>query len=173
MKTLIVYYSFEGNTEFIAKELQRVTDADLCALKPEAEIKSHGFTKYFWGGMRVMMKKEPELINVVPSMDDYDLIILGSPVWAFTYSPAMRTFLKKYGAQLQRKKVACYCCHKGGPGKTLANYKSALKDSQFIGETTFFEPNDENPPKVREKVEKWAEELQAQFEQEPPKNSAE
>ena len=37
MKTLIVYYSMGGNTEYAAKRIARQTDADLLRLEPEKE----------------------------------------------------------------------------------------------------------------------------------------
>lgn len=94
MKQLIVFYSFEGNTKFIADEIQKITGADLLELKVKNDIKSHGFFKYFWGGRQVFMKKTPELIDYNKNFDQYDRIFIGTPVWVATYAPAIRTFLQ-------------------------------------------------------------------------------
>ena len=48
MKILVIYYSLDGNTEMIAKEIEKTFNADLLKLKPQKEIKSGLFGKYFW-----------------------------------------------------------------------------------------------------------------------------
>jgi len=40
MKTLVVYYSLEGNTKFIAETISKTVGADLLELKPIKDISS-------------------------------------------------------------------------------------------------------------------------------------
>ena len=56
MKTLIVYYSYEGNTKIIAETIGKSIEADIMELKPEKEMTSKGFMKYVWGGRAAVMK---------------------------------------------------------------------------------------------------------------------
>lgn len=56
-KVLVAYYSFEGTTELIAKTIAEIAQADILSIKPVNELKSKGFSKYFWGGSQVFMKK--------------------------------------------------------------------------------------------------------------------
>ena len=62
LKILIVYYSFEGNTKFIAEKIQENLSCDIVRLIPKKEIKTKGFMKFFWGGKQVFMKELPECI---------------------------------------------------------------------------------------------------------------
>ena len=56
MKPLIVFYSFEGNTKLIAEKIAQTVDAEALELKPQKEIRTKGFMKYFWGGKQVLTK---------------------------------------------------------------------------------------------------------------------
>ena len=95
MKTLVVYYSLEGNTKFIAETISKTVGADLLELKPIKDISSTWFMKYFWWWRQVMMKEKPELKAFDKDLDKYDLIFIGTPVWAFNYTPAIYTFFEK------------------------------------------------------------------------------
>jgi len=41
------------------------------------------------------MKEKPELKAFDKDLDKYDLIFIGTPVWAFNYTPAIYTFFEK------------------------------------------------------------------------------
>jgi flavodoxin len=127
MKTLVLCYSLEGNTKVLGEALAQGIDAEFERLIVKKEIKSKGFGKFIWGGRQVFMGKTPEIEEIKSDIDEYDLIIVGTPVWAFTYAPAVRTLLSL--GLINNKKVAFFCTHEGGPGKTIKNFASSLDDS--------------------------------------------
>jgi flavodoxin len=135
-KTLIVFYSLEGSTKLMAQTIAKELDADLLECRPVKEAHPTGFMKYMWGGRQMMFNKEPKLVPFEKDPQHYDNIIIGTPVWAYTYAPVIRSFLAK--TELKNKKVAIYCCHEGGPGKTLDNFKEKLSNNNtIIGEMGF------------------------------------
>ncbi|MBY9021719.1 MAG: flavodoxin family protein [Candidatus Lokiarchaeota archaeon] len=79
-KILIVYYSLTGNTRFIAECIQEILKADLQEIKPKKDIKPKGAMKYFWGGYKATMKKKPSLEPIEKDPNNYDVIIIGTPV---------------------------------------------------------------------------------------------
>ncbi|HQP91981.1 MAG TPA: flavodoxin, partial [Candidatus Omnitrophota bacterium] len=87
MKKLIVFYSLDGNTRFIARAIAESTGADMMELQPRVQPELKGFMKYLWGGRQVFMKEKPQLLSFQKNPQDYDLIFIGTPVWAFTYAP--------------------------------------------------------------------------------------
>lgn len=64
MRTLIVYYSYEGNTEELVKGMQDVINADVLKLVPKKEKKTKSLFRFVWGGMQVYMTKKPELEKI-------------------------------------------------------------------------------------------------------------
>lgn len=154
LRKLVVYYSFDGNTKFVAETMAKTIGADLLELKPKNEMKSHGFLKIFRGGRQVFKKEKPELLPFDKRPEDYDLIFIGTPVWAFNYAPALATFFSK--VRLTGKKIALFCCAGGFRGNTLENMKDKLVGNQIVGEIDFVEPLKHNKVLNAEKARRWA-----------------
>ncbi len=138
MQTLIIYYSYEGNTRFIAQKMAEAINADLMELKPIKEMKSKGFMKYVWGGKAAVMKSRPKLEDLTHKIEDYDLIIFGTPVWAGTFAPVFNTLFKEH--DIKDKKVATFCCHAGGMGKVKLHFKDKLNCNEYLGELDILDP---------------------------------
>ncbi len=127
MKNLVVYYSFEGNTELIGKLIEKHINADLIAINPVEDLKSKGFSKYVWGGLQVIMRKKPELIPFDCDFSKYDNIFIGSPIWAGNFTPPIRTLLES--GLISNSKIAYFYTYDGGA-------KNAEKKLQLkIGES--------------------------------------
>lgn len=153
-KSLIIFYSLEGNTKFLTETIAKSIGADILELKPKEEkVKKNEFTKYFWGGKQVLFKEKPKLENFDKNPEDYDLVFIGTPIWAWTYTPAIRSFLENQN--LKNKKIALFCTHEGGKGKIFDNIKSKLSGNEFIGEKDFYKVFD-NKEKSADEAKKWA-----------------
>lgn len=135
MKKLVIYYSFEGNTRFVAESIARETGAELLELKPKKEMKGHGFSKFIWGGRQVMLKIKPELEPLAKNPAEYDFIFIGTPVWASNFAPALRSFFSQ--VKFRDKKFVLFCTHESQPGKTFENMRKELAGNEIIGEHDF------------------------------------
>lgn len=138
MKKLVVYYSLEGNTRFVAEAVAKELGADLLELKPKKDVSPTSPMRYLWGGKQVVMGERPELFPLSKEAGNYDLIVIGTPVWAFTYAPAINAFLQLQ--PITGKKVAFFCCHEGGMAKTFDNLKKALAGNEILGQLDFNYP---------------------------------
>ncbi len=152
-KVLIVYYSLSGNTKYIAEVMRESINADLLELKPIKEINSDNSMKYFWGGFQAKMKKKPKLNPITINPLEYDLLVLGTPVWAWNFSPPMRSFLSLY--DLAGKNVALWLCSGGGQGKAMEKFKNALKGSTIMGDIRFIDPLIHSPEENKTKAISW------------------
>ena len=152
-KNLVVYYSYEGSTRLIAQTIAQTMDADVLECKPAKDIQSKGIMKYVWGGRQVIFKKRPYLESFDTNPMDYEVIIIGTPVWAFDYAPAIRSFVSQ--ANLTKKKIGLFCCHEGAIGKTLENLKKVLSENTIIGEMDFLNVPKHTQENI-EKAKKWA-----------------
>ena len=154
MKKLVVYYSLDGNTAFIAKTIAEAAGADLLELKPKDEPDKASFMKYFWGGKQVMMKQKPELMPLGKKPQDYDFLFIGSPVWAFSYAPALGTFFDQ--AQLKGKRLGFFCCSGGMKGKVFESMEKSLAGNQVIDRIHFAEPLKRDRAKCAQEAAAWA-----------------
>lgn len=155
MRTLIIFYSLEGNTKFIANSINEELQGDIIELKPKKSIPNKGFKKYLWGGKQVMFGEKPEIEDINIYLDNYDLIVFGTPVWASNFAPVFNTFFAKY--HINNKKIALFCCHGGGKeGKTFLKFKEQLKENKFLGEIEFEEPLKKDSDNNALNAKQWA-----------------
>ncbi|MEI6835697.1 MAG: flavodoxin [Candidatus Falkowbacteria bacterium] len=157
MKSIIIYYSLDGNVKLLSETMAQEIGADILPLQLKRAIKTGTFMKYFWGGRQVIMKSTPELEALTLNPNDYDLIIIGTPVWASNYTPAIRSFL--LNNQLSHKKIALFCSHESVPGKTLINLQAELADNQIISTIDFFAPLKHNQALALDEAKVWAKSL--------------
>ncbi len=111
MKTLIVYYSLEGNTAYVAEKIAAELQADHLRIEPAKTYPNSGFRKFFWGGKSAVMAETPELLPYEFNADAYARIIFGFPVWASNVTPPIRTFVKEN--DLSGKRIAAFACQSG------------------------------------------------------------
>jgi len=114
MRSIVIYYSYTGNTEKVAQIL-----AEYLREKNEVEIfrlDAEESPYFFIQAMRAFRHKKAKLKSINFDLRNYDLICFGSPVWAFSPAPAMNTYLEKcFG--LEEKSVVLFCTHGSGIGK--------------------------------------------------------
>jgi len=154
MKSLVVFYSYDGNTKFIAKTIAQTVGADLLQLKPVGEKRWWGPLKYLFGGRQATLKLTPELEPFKPNPQDYDLIFIGTPVWAWNYTPAINSFLTN--TKLTNKKIALFCSCGGQPEKTLDKMTERLAGNKILGTIIFKEPLKYNQEEQSNRAEQWA-----------------
>lgn len=161
MKRLIVYFSLEGNTEYITDELTKVLSADKLKLVPKKAYHTGGFSKFFWGGKSAVMAEKPELEPYDVDPAEYDQIIFGFPVWAGTFTPPLRTFILANKEKLNGKAIAAFACQSGaGAEKAFSKLRDCLGIDSFTETAVFIDPKDkpseENTAKLRSFGKKMA-----------------
>ena len=125
MKSIIIFYSYSGNTRKVASVL-----AEYLGAKGEAgiiELESPDESRSFFGQCRrALFKKRAELKAVDFNLANYDLVCFGTPVWAFGSAPAMNTYLDKcLGAE--NKEVILFTTYGSGTGnQRCLNYMQNL-----------------------------------------------
>ena len=157
MKTLIVYYSLEGNTEYAAGKIASALDADTLRIEPKKAYPDSGFRKYIWGGKSAVMAETPKLLPYAFDASAYDRIVFGFPVWASNVTPPIRTFVKEN--RLQGKRIAAFACQSGsGAEKAFDRLKTALGIDALEAELILIDPisrpSEENERRLRTFCEK-------------------
>lgn len=157
MSTLVVYYSHDGSTKLIAEIIAKELKADIEVIKPKKKIDASGAKIVRWGLQQLIAHPKPEIEQLIYNPMDYDKIIIGTPVWSYTYAPPIKTFLENN--HIYGKKIGLFCCHGGQKAKTLEYMKKALPDNEFIGENDFLEPVKYETQLNKNKTIKWARSL--------------
>ena len=154
MKTVVVYFSLSGNTKFVAEKIAQQLDADLCQVI-DKNFKS-GRMLYIKGGAASMREKLSD-IEVEKPIDNYDLVIVGSPVWAGKISPAIRTFL--VNNNFSDKQLAFFVSIGGDkPEKAFVNIKKTTELEPIIDGLGVTQPL-ENKSDAENQVIEWCRNL--------------
>lgn len=99
MRTAIVYYSMSGNTKYVADKIadgiKDLGEVDIIKIEPKKAFPDKGAKKFFWGGKSAVMGETPALEPYEFSIEKYDRIIFGTPVWASTFVYPFRTFINE------------------------------------------------------------------------------
>ena len=132
-----------GNTDYVAKYISDIIDVDLIKIEPKKEYPTKGLKKFLWGGKSAVMGETPALEQYEFDSDKYDCIIFGTPVWASSFTPPIRTFIKENKEKINGKKIAVFICYMGGGAdKAIEKLKQCLEISEFNTELILIDPKD-------------------------------
>lgn len=120
MKTLIVYYS---RTETTKKIAQAIANEIECDIEEIVDMTNRdGNMGYLKSCVDAILKKDTTIKDIVYNPQDYDLIIIGTPVWASTVSNSVRMYIIQNAMNF--KNVAFFCTEKSsGSEKTFKDMK--------------------------------------------------
>ena len=116
MKILVVYYSLSGKTKTVAHELAKSLSADIEKIQDKKSRK--GFWRHILAGFEAYKKRSTTITSSKFNPADYDLVIIGTPVWAADMACAVRAWLEEHKDAL--KYVAFFVTMgSGGATKTF------------------------------------------------------
>ncbi|MCE8621481.1 flavodoxin [Bacteroides fragilis] len=110
-KSLVVFFSWGGNTRAVAKEISLLTGADGFELKPAVPYTTNRDEIEEVAKREVRDKYKPRLASLPQNMEQYDVIYIGSPCWFNTFAPLVRTLLST--VDLSGKKIVPFMTHGG------------------------------------------------------------
>ncbi|ANB77873.1 flavodoxin (plasmid) [Paraburkholderia phytofirmans OLGA172] len=109
-KVLVVYYSRTGTTRSLASALAKMLAADLEEICDCSDRDGPG--GYLRSLFDAIRKRHVEIVPAGLDVSAYDLVVIGSPVWASSVSAPVRSYLIENRAQLPQ--VAFFCSFGGG-----------------------------------------------------------
>jgi flavodoxin len=100
MRTLVVYYSLSGATRTLAQAIAHEIGADL------EEIRCGRYRLGPWGYLRAAYDS---LVGRLPAIEapqrrpaDYDLVLIGAPIWTAHPATPVRSWLRSYGGAIRK-----------------------------------------------------------------------
>ena len=156
MKTLVLYYSRSGNTRAIAEAVAAALQADLEELKGTGDYS--GVLGFARAGRDVLAKRHGTLPPLQHKPAEYDLIVVGQPVWAARPVPAVSALLST--ANLAGKKVALFVTFDGGgDAGCLAKTTAMLASSQVVSQSSYCKVGANRAARIQQ-AQQWAKTLQ-------------
>ena len=156
-RTLVIFYSLTGNTRLIAETVKNALNGDIQEIKPVKELDPESGMRFMLGGMQASLKLKPKLkpMNINPL--DYDLIFIGSPVWAWQVSPPIRSLSKML--DFSNKKIVLWCCCGGKGIKAMKRIKKLFWNAEILGSKIFQEPLTVNTEEAKKGAIEWAKDM--------------
>ena len=156
MKTLIVYYSYTGNTRAVAKYIASKINAKTVEITTKKAY-SGSYDKVVEDAKRQVQEGYmPEINPIGENLEEYDTIILGTPVWWYSFAPAVRSFLTSYN--LAGKKILPFATNGGWIGHTFKDIEKLCSDSEVLsGLDIPFSGN--RQALSNEKIDKWLKQI--------------
>ncbi len=128
MKKLVVYYSFGGNTRSIARKIAQEIGADIAEIRTVKSYPDDYDVLVSLGKREVESGYVPQLYALGVDPKEYDEIVLGTPVWWYTFAPAVKSFLKS--VDWSGKTVYPFATNGGWLGHTPSDFKKALRGAK-------------------------------------------
>jgi flavodoxin len=159
-KVLVIYYSLTRNTKSIAEMIRQKTGGDVFEIETARKYPSD------YSGIIAEAKREletgelPALKQSPPGMSSYDLILVGSPVWWYTVSTPVMSFLTQ--ADFAGKKVSAFCTHEGGVGKFFPHFKEQAKNAVVLEGLDLFKPRQIEEGEIYKALDSWLGKLQGE-----------
>lgn len=150
-KTLIVYFSWGGNTRTVAEHIHDLIGGDIVEVETVIPYPDtyEEVTQIAPGELESDYR--PELKTKIENMDEYDTLIVGTPIWGSHLTPAMKSFLASYN--LSGKSIAPFCTHGGsGTAQSVNDIRSVSPNSTILGSLAVYGSLAENS---RNDIEQW------------------
>lgn len=121
-KTLVLYYSWSGNTKGIATQINQKVGGDIVGLELVNPYSSNYNTCIDEAKRDQEQNARPKLKTSLPNLAQYDVIYLGYPNWWGTIPMHFYTLFEQN--DFSGKTIAPFCSHGGGGlGRSVADIK--------------------------------------------------
>lgn len=154
-KTLIVYFSWSGNTRAVANHIHDLIGGDIVEIETVVPYPDtyEEVTQIVPG--QLANDYRPELKTKVENMDEYDTLIVGTPIWGSRLAPPVKSFLAKY--DLSGKAIAPFCTHGGsGTAQSVNDIRSVCPDATILGSLAVYGSRVDG---ARGEIEQWLKQI--------------
>ena len=161
-KTLVVYYSYTGNCHEIVNSLTAQIDADVLEIQPAEKGLRYEANNYALGTQLLNTIKAapndadsyPAIDPVTVSLDNYQNIIIVTPLWWSQMAAIMQTFLFQNSTQMAGKTVALIVSsYSSSISGVVADAQRLLPDATWAGEALWI--NNANHSKRASLIQNW------------------
>jgi len=137
-RLLVVFYSRSETTAAIARRLATELDADCERLQEADDRRRTGAVGFLRSLADVIRDRAADLRPTACSPSAYDVVVIGTPVWAGRASTPVSTWLARHGSKLRATAFFCTMGLRGdltafGQLQALARGKGRSRRARFPG----------------------------------------
>lgn len=157
-KILIVYFSVYGSTKKFAEIIGKEINADIIEIIPEAKYNdnpSHYEELASYIKKEQEENKRPKIKNSI-SINDYDMIFVGYPIWWYTLPQILFTFFDEYN--FSGKTIIPFNTHEGSGSSGTYEEIKKLEPKATVLEGLAIRGSNINQ-KVENEIKKWLQKL--------------
>lgn len=95
-KVLVSYFSASGNTKRVAEKIAAAVNGDLFEIEPKEKYTDNDLNwmdKQSRSSIEMNQNIKPDILNKVSNLDDYDIVLLGFPIWWYKEPTIIDKFL--------------------------------------------------------------------------------
>ncbi|MDR1481587.1 MAG: hypothetical protein LBI74_03075 [Synergistaceae bacterium] len=151
-KVLVVYYSAGGNTAEVAQRIGAMTGGTLLELTTREPYPNTPML-YLRAKLDLGNNKYPELETTALDFSMYDVIFVGSPVWWYTVSLPMLSFLS--GSDFNGKIVVPFCTQGGRSGDFFQRFAHEARNAKLVSGMEFSRVSSIDPPSLDQTISSW------------------
>lgn len=141
MERVLIYYSLDGHTHYLAEQAQKLLGCDVYRLQLAKEYPAKGFAKYYTAGRNTVLRFPHTFKQPLPDLSRYDVVILATPIWAGRVCAPMYSYLKQ--AEFAHKDLYLIAnCSGGDVSKCFSIIKKMKHDGHVRGEGSFVNPTE-------------------------------
>lgn len=132
-KILVTYFSWGGNTQALAEEIQRQTNADIYRIEPLIPYTDDYQTlAYQISNKEKEDNARPALKDTLTTLNNYDIIFVGCPVWWFDAPMIIHSFLECKDYDFSGKTIIPFCTYATDTYETLDDIVNATPKSNHL-----------------------------------------
>lgn len=157
-KKLIIYFTYTNHTKMIADKIQQKLNCDIIEIKPVNQYSKDYQKVVDEEQNNSSSNKTPEIEKTNINLNEYDEIIIGTPVWWYTIAPVIRTFLTEN--DLSGKTIKPFATNAGWLGHTFQEIQKLCPNSKVEkGMNIVFTENYQENKLITsiQEIEKWIE----------------
>ena len=152
-KILLAYYSRTGNTRVVAEAISEKLG---CDLEEITEPKNrNGLMGYMSAGSDAQKAIITAINPTKQNVEEYDLVIVGTPIWAWNISAPIRSYLAANIGKFPQ--IAFYITLDGRPGETLRNMETVAGKAPLASELFYSSEIKKNS--YQEKVDRFSKQI--------------
>jgi flavodoxin len=150
MTILVVYYSRTGSTKKIGEIISQELNSESEEIIDTKRRK--GIIGFLISGKDATLKKLTNIEKIQKDPENFDVIIIGTPIWNRNMTPAIRSYITEYKNKIENVAFFCTEGKKGGtrsfrnmadlcektPFSTLEITKEDMKTEEYLNKIKTF-----------------------------------